>query len=61
VAFLISYEKHPTGNFIAKHHGQEIMVLSGAFIRIVGVSINANIGSTEVNRESLKQLGFLTK
>lgn len=58
---LISYEKHHTGNFIAKHHNQEIIVLSGAFHRITGVSGQAQIGSVEVGTQSLQQLGFIIK
>ncbi|AFC28380.1 hypothetical protein PM3016_1455 [Paenibacillus mucilaginosus 3016] len=56
---IISYYKHPTGNYVAKYNSQSIMVLQTVFRRITGVSPASVSGWTEVEKQELSQLGFI--
>lgn len=58
---LISYEKHHTGNYLARYKEQEIVVLPGAFRKITGVSPASNLGLKEVSDREIVKLGFILK
>lgn len=58
IKVLVSYEKHHSGNYVLRYEGQEFIVLRGAFLKISGVSQQAEIGSFEVDRDVLREFGI---
>lgn len=54
----LMFERHSTGNFIAKWGNQQICVLPRPFIRITGVSERAVIGTIYCDIIQLTELGF---